>query len=121
MSILNCDNISLSYGSKEIIKNITFSLNDGEKMGIIGANGAGKSTLLNIICGKTEPTSGTVSIRKDCTVGMLNQIIDTDFIGKTVYEYAVSAFESLIRTERELEELADRLKDDPSLTDQYSS
>lgn len=121
MSILNCDNISLSYGTKEIIKNITFSLNDGEKMGIIGVNGAGKSTLLNIICGKTEPTTGTVSIRKDCTVGMLNQIIDTDFIGKTVYEYAVSAFESLIRTERELEELADRLKDDPSLTDQYTS
>ena len=75
-------------------------------MGIIGVNGAGKSTLLNIICGKTEPTSGTVSIRKDCTVGMLNQIIDTDFIGKTVYEYAVSAFESLhqdrARTQRSL-------------------
>lgn len=121
MSILSCDNISLSYGTKDIIKNITFSLNDGEKMGIIGVNGAGKSTLLNIICGKTEPTSGTVSIRKDCTVGMLDQMIDTDFIGKTVYEYAVSAFESLIRTEHELEELADRLKDDPSLTDQYTS
>jgi len=121
MSILNCENISLSYGTKDIIKNITFALNDGEKLGIIGVNGAGKSTLLNIIYGKTEPTSGMVSIRKDCPIGMLDQMIDTDFVGKTVYEYAISAFDSLIKAEKELDGLASRLKDDPQLSDHYSA
>ncbi len=121
MSILNLDNISLSYGTKEIINNITFALNDGEKLGVIGVNGAGKSTLLNIIAGKTEPTSGSVSIRKDCTVGMLEQLIDSAFSGKTVYEYAVSAYQKLIDAEAELDDISSRLKDSPELSDLYSS
>ena len=121
MSILTCDNISLSYGTKEIIKNISFSINDGEKLGIIGVNGAGKSTLLKIISGRIEPTSGSVNIRKDCGVGMIDQIIDADFIGKTVYEYAVSAFEQLIAAEKELEELSKKLADNPSLSDAYAA
>ncbi len=119
MSILVCDGISLSYGTKEILKNISFSVNEGEKVGIIGVNGAGKSTLANIIVGNIIPTSGSVFIPGNVSVGMLSQRSEDDFRGKTVYGAAVSAFSELVTAEAELEDMLSRLASKPSLVTEY--
>lgn len=119
MSILVCSDISLSYGTKEILKNVSFSVNEGEKVGIIGVNGAGKSTLANIIAGRTQPTSGSVYIPGDVSVGMLSQRTEDDFRGKTVYGVAVSSFAELVKTESRLDDMLSRLSERPSLISEY--
>lgn len=104
MICISVSDISKSYGAATLLEHISFSLQTGDRLGIVGDNGAGKSTLLNIIAGKLEETSGTVSISHELTVGMLSQtpVIDTT---NTLYDEALSVFSDLIETERQLEEL----------------
>ena len=56
MSILTCDGVSLMIGTEYILKDVSFSVNAGTRMGIIGVNGAGKSTLASVVAGKTDPS-----------------------------------------------------------------
>ena len=119
MSILVCDGVSLSYGTKEILKDISFSVNEGDKVGIIGVNGAGKSTLAHIIAGSVQPTSGSVYIPGNITVGMLSQRTEDDFRGKTVYDVAVSSFADLVNAEAKLDDMLSRLSERPSLVSEY--
>ena len=65
MIILSCKDICKSYGIRDILKNITFSINEGDKVGIIGANGEGKSTLFKIITKELSQDSGEVFIDKN--------------------------------------------------------
>ena len=78
MTAISCENISLSYGTDVILSGISFSLNEGDKLGIVGVNGAGKTTLINIITGETEPDSGKVYLQKNFKVGYLKQNIEYD-------------------------------------------
>lgn len=64
MSIIVCDGVSLSYGIDVILEKIDFSVNAGDKVGVIGVNGAGKSTLFSIIKGKLDTTKGDVYIHR---------------------------------------------------------
>ena len=64
MTILSVSDIRLEYGTDVILQKINFSINEGDRLGIVGVNGAGKSTLLRIIAGVTEPTGGNVYIAK---------------------------------------------------------
>lgn len=73
MNILSCENISLSIGVKDILKDVSFSIENGEKVGIIGVNGAGKTTLFKIISGELPYDKGSVSIMKNTTIGILRQ------------------------------------------------
>ncbi len=98
-----CDRLSLSYGTNEILKDVSFSINEGVKLGVIGINGAGKSTLANIITGRIMPTSGSVYILGNISVGMLDQRNEDDFKGKNVFGCAVSSFAELVKTEERLE------------------
>ena len=65
MIVLSVDNISLSFGTKGILENISFALNEGDKVGIIGVNGCGKSTLFKLILGELEADSGNIYISKE--------------------------------------------------------
>lgn len=109
MSIIVCDHISLSYGVKEVLSDITFSINEGAKVGVIGANGAGKTSLFKIINGDEEPTGGKVYLGKGVSIGFLEQISDNLTFEKNVYDTALDAFEHLIELEKEIERLRERL------------
>ncbi len=73
MTLLSLENVSKSYGLKPLLEDVTFSLENDERMGIIGANGSGKSTLLRIIAGEEAPDSGRVMMAGDPLVGYLPQ------------------------------------------------
>ena len=78
MNYLLVENLSKSYGEKQLFKNITFGLNRGQKVALIARNGTGKTSLLNIIMGKDIPDDGRVVIRKDIKVSYLSQIPEFD-------------------------------------------
>lgn len=111
MSVLSCNGISLAYGTDVIIEDISFSVNAGTKLGVIGVNGAGKSTLLKIITGAIKADSGTVSIACGLRLGTLEQYTDNSFEGKTVASVALEKFSSLSDMETELAELELSLHD----------
>lgn len=84
--MIKIENLKKFFGNKEIFENISFVLNEGEKIGLIGKNGSGKSTLLKIIIGEIEPDNGRVLIDKNERIGYLPQILETDF-EKTIKEF----------------------------------
>ena len=109
--MLNVHNLTVSFAGSNLFSGITFKLNKGDRIGLIGKNGAGKSTLLKVISKDIESTSGTMAFDKDIRIGFLRQ--DIDFVeGRTILEEAYEAFEEikLIETKLELinKELAER-------------
>lgn len=104
MISINCENVSLAFGADTILDNITFSINDGEKLGIIGVNGAGKSSLFSIITGKYEATNGAVYIAKGHTLGLLEQNVCYES-SRTILDEAYETFSDLLNDEKELESL----------------
>ena len=102
--ILDCQNISKSFGADEILKNVSFHINEYEKAAIVGINGAGKSTLLKIIMHQLSSDEGNVILSKDATVGYLAQY--QDMAGaRTVFEEVLSAKEDLIQMEAKLRDM----------------
>ena len=85
MHILSVENLTLSYTEKPLFKNISFNINEGEKIGLIAKNGIGKSSLLKIINNKEEPDNGKVWLNKEAVIIHLEQnpIFEED---KTVLE-----------------------------------
>lgn len=104
MIILSCKDICKSYGIRDVLKNITFSINDGDKVGIIGANGEGKSTLFKIITKEISQDSGEIFIDKNKTLGYLSQNLSLDS-DKNIYEEALSVFEDILNIEERLSSL----------------
>ena len=104
MIALSLSDISLSFGGDTILKNISFAVNDGDRVGIIGVNGAGKTSLFRVITGEYAPDSGAVYIQKGHTVGVLEQNPNlTALPGEmTAVEYMYSAFPSLLSLEAEI-------------------
>ncbi|MDD6193743.1 MAG: ABC-F family ATP-binding cassette domain-containing protein [Lachnospiraceae bacterium] len=107
--ILSCQNISKSFGSDDILKDISFQVNEGDKLAIVGSNGAGKSTLLKIITGELEADQGTVVFAKGTTVGYLAQYQGAETDG-TIYEIVRSSCEEIIRMEQELHDMEEEMK-----------
>ena len=71
--VVDIENVSVSFGDRQVLRNITWLLGPGERTGILGANGAGKSTLLGLVTGDVEPTEGRVKHGKTVRIGMLDQ------------------------------------------------
>lgn len=127
MIVLACNNISLSFGVKTILGNVSFSLQESEKAGIVGVNGAGKSTLFKIISGVIQPDSGEVFISKEWKIGYLEQNSGLDS-SKSLWEELMSVFSGLIEMEGRIKLLEDRISSESgnaslleSLMKQYSS
>ncbi len=101
MITLALNNISKSYGVEQIIENITFSVNEYEKIGLVGMNGAGKSTLFKIISGELIQDTGEVFLSKETTVGYLEQNVRIHS-NNTLYEEALDVFHDIMELEKEL-------------------
>ena len=99
--ILSCQNISKSFGTDEILKNVSFHIEANEKAAIAGINGAGKSTLLKIIMQKETPDTGEVILAKDATIGYLAQYQDVSG-HRTIYEEVLDAKQNIIEMEERL-------------------
>lgn len=108
MIVLSCNNVSKYFGIELIIKNITFSIRQGEKVGLVGINGAGKSTLFKILCQQLSYDEGELYIAKSTKIGYLeqNNILDSD---NNVYDEVVSVFSYLIEMEKELRALEHKI------------
>ncbi len=115
MIILAVQDMKKSFGTHEVLKNVSFTLQEQERMGLVGVNGSGKSTLMKIIAGIETADSGTVSIQKGLQIGYLAQ--QGEFRdGETVREALESVFEPLVRMEAEMRELEQQMAehgDDP--------
>ena len=111
MIALSTQDICLSFGTDIILKDVSFALNDGDRLGIIGVNGAGKTSLFRIITGEYTADSGAVYIQKGHTVGILEQNPDlTSLPGDmTCLEYMFTAFEDLISLESEINRVENQL------------
>ena len=104
MIVLSCKNIHKSYGIDIILKDITFNVNEGDKIGLIGANGAGKSTLFKILTGMLSPDSGDLFIDKNQKLGYLSQHLSLES-NNTIYDETLTVFSDLINLENRMSEL----------------
>lgn len=109
--MLNIHDLTISFAGEDLFSSITFKLNAGDRVGLVGKNGAGKSTLLKIISGEQEYDRGNIAMEKNLSIGFLKQ--DIDFVaGRTVLEETYEAFTKIRETEKKLEkvnvELAER-------------
>ena len=105
MVLLSVSGVTVEYGTDVVLNNINFSINEGDRLGIVGVNGAGKSTLAKIIAGTFTPSSGSVYIAKDKTVSMLaqNAMLESE---NTVLAEMLDAFPEIVAAERRLGELS---------------
>ncbi len=113
MLILTASELVLEFGDKKILDGISFSVNGGDRLGIIGVNGAGKTSLVRLITGEYTATGGDIFIAKGKSVGCLEQnVIVSDSDAKmSVIDYMYSAFGSLLALENEIRELEAALSD----------
>ena len=107
--ILSCQNISKAFVENQVLKNVSFHIEDHEKAAIVGINGAGKTTLLRIIVGEMTPDDGQVVLAKDKTLGYLaqNSTVDTSH---TIYEELLSVKADLLRLEEKIRECENNMK-----------
>ena len=107
--MLNVHQLSIAFQGENLFDNVSFRLQSGNRIGLIGKNGAGKSTLLKIISGELEYNSGQISFeKKDLNIGFLKQ--DIDFAhGRTILEESYEAFSEIKALERQLEDINKQL------------
>lgn len=121
MIVLSSSNLSKAYIVDYILKDISFTVESGDKIGVIGNNGSGKTTLLDIISGQEPKTDGELYLRKDFKIGYLEQHTNIES-EKTIYDECMEAFEDLLKMEKELRELELKIssfkeEDSPELED----
>lgn len=100
MIVLGCDSITLSFGSEVVLDNLTFSVNDGDRLGIVGANGAGKTSLFRVIRDEVNYT-GNVFISSGSTIGILyqNPIVESE---NTLFDELMSVFHDKMENDYEI-------------------
>ena len=107
--LLACQNISKAFGTKEVLKDINFHVNEKEKIAIVGINGSGKTTLLKIIMGEESADSGQVVIAKDTTIGYLSQHQDISF-DNTIYGEMLATKQYILDLEANIRRLEQDMK-----------
>ncbi|WP_288477240.1 ABC-F family ATP-binding cassette domain-containing protein [uncultured Clostridium sp.] len=104
MIVLSCKNIKKSYGITEVLKDVNISINEGDKVGIIGPNGEGKSTLFKILAKELSFDEGEIFVDKKRTLGYLSQHLEANS-DSTIYSEAESVFKDLLEIEKRLSDL----------------
>ena len=106
--MISVDGLTVEFGGTTLFSDISFQINEKDRIALMGKNGAGKSTLLKILAGVRQPTRGRVTAPKDCVIAYLPQHLMTED-GRTVFEEASMAFSHLKEMEREIEVLNNEL------------
>ena len=108
MEILNIQHISKSFGITQILDDVSFSIMEGDKIGMMGVNGAGKTTLFKVILGELEQDGGTIIKQRNLKIGYMPQ--QTDYRSdKTAYEDTLSVFAHFMQMELRMEELQQKM------------
>lgn len=108
MAFVQFSQVSLAFGDRDILKNVTINLQTGSKVALTGANGAGKSTLIKVLAGLVNPDSGSRAVQKDCRIAYLPQSGLTHH-GCTLREEADKAFEFGYEMQRQIDEIGEQL------------
>ena len=106
--MISVDGLAVEFGGTTLFKDISFQINEKDRIALMGKNGAGKSTLLKILAGVRQPTRGKVSAPKDCVIAYLPQHLMTED-GRTVFEETSQAFAHLHEAEAEIERMNNEL------------
>ena len=123
MVLLTLQNVTKAFGLNVILNDVSLTLKEGQRLGLVGVNGSGKSTLLKIIAGDMQPDSGSVSLIRGAQVGLLTQQADITS-DLSVVEELSRVFDPLKRMEEKLRELEGQMAehhDDPALLDSLSA
>ena len=110
MAILNVSGITQSLGGVPILTNISFEMQKGERIGLVGVNGSGKTTLFKVLTGEYFPDEGSVTFSKETQLGYMEQHVCKD-LEKTAFEEVMTVFEPVLKMERELERLTAKLSE----------
>ena len=106
--MITVDGLTVEFGGTTLFKDISFQINEKDRIALMGKNGAGKSTLLKIIAGVRKPTRGSVSAPKDCVVAYLPQHLMTED-GRTVFDETCQAFAHLHEIQAEIDHINNEL------------
>ena len=106
--MISVDGLAVEFGGTTLFKDISFQINEKDRIALMGKNGAGKSTLLKILAGVRQPTRGKVSAPKDCVIAYLPQHLMTED-GRTVFEETSQAFAHLHEAEAEIDRMNNEL------------
>ena len=106
--MISVNNVTVSFGSFNLLDCISFHISEQDKIGLVGKNGAGKSTLMKLITGEQSPTSGSIEMSSGLNIGYLPQIME-HHRGRTVIEEVMTVFDRLRAMEEELERLTAEL------------
>ena len=106
--MISIDNLKVEFGVKPLFDNVSFVINDKDRIALVGKNGAGKSTMLKNICGLQKPTSGNVAIPNDTTIGYLPQVMNLQD-NTTVREEVKKAFADISKMKERVDKLNEEL------------
>ncbi len=110
MIALSCSAITKSYGTIPILNNISFGINEGDRVGLIGNNGAGKSTLFKILYGELTPDSGQIFLGKNLKLGYLKQEVD-DKDTRSIWKFCADIFSHILQSEQQLRLMEQKISD----------
>lgn len=121
MAEIAVNNISKDYGIKNIFSGVSFNIEKGDKVGIVGVNGAGKTTLFNILAGNLKPDEGSLYVKNNIKIGYMLQNVSINS-EKTIFDYMLEEFEYIFQMEDRLKDLEHKLgqETDPSLVEKIS-
>ena len=113
MAFVQFSQVSLAFGDRDILKNVTINLQTGSKVALTGANGSGKSTLIKVLAGLTAPDSGERAVQKECRIAYLPQSGLTHH-GCTLLQEADKAFQYGYDMQNKIDQLGAQLEANPS-------
>lgn len=104
MAVITVCNLSMEFGEQRLFDNMNFEIQSGDRVGLIGVNGCGKTTLFKLLTGEYYPTSGSIIINKNTTVGYMEQHVCRN-LERSAYDEVLTVFSEVMKIEKELEEL----------------
>ncbi len=112
--MLTLNELGFDFGGRYLYRDVNWQIKPGERIGLVGQNGTGKSTLLRIMTGEYQPTEGSMSKSKDCSIGFLNQDLLSFESDESIYHVALQAFEKALLLQSEIDAIMERLEFDHS-------